>query len=80
MYFWGLSAVKEELVSFFFFFPASLKSDPAGTGQHFLSRCPEDPHHFQIFISYVPDSGGAALASQIALKKRTSNISSNGQT
>lgn len=75
----GISQPRKRNSFLFFFLPATLKSDPAGTGQHFLPRCPEDPHHFQIFISYVPDSGGAALASQIALKKRTSNISRNGQ-
>lgn len=64
---------------FLFFPPATLKSDPAGTGQHFLPRCPEDPHHFQIFISYVPDLRRSSFGITNRSEKRTSNISRNGQ-
>lgn len=65
--------------SFLFFPPATLKSDPAGTGQRFLPRCPEDPHHFQIFISYVPDLRRSSFGITNRSEKRTSNISRNGQ-
>lgn len=65
--------IKRDL--FLFFPPGTMKFDSAGTGRCFLPGCPEDPHHFQIFISNVPDSGGAALASQTILEKNQQKTS-----